>query len=580
MGSDLAAQQARADFFATHGYTPMDLRWYAGVDQLGYSLISQPVMALLGVRLTGALSLLAAAVLFALLLRRTAAPRPWLGAVVGTVGIAGNLVSGRVTYGLGVALALAALVALTTRHRTWLAPLLTVPAAATSPVAALFLGLAGVALAVSRKSRRAGLLIAVPAALPLALSALLFGDGGWMNISRTDTVKAVVASLAVALLVPRRPVRIGAVLSALGVLAAALIHTPVGLNATRLAVMFTLPLLAAYAALPRFSRTAPVSADSHTSPVSADPRTTPVSADSHTSPVSADPHSPPVSTDSRPSPVSTDSRTSSASTDSHASPVSAREPRSPAPITAGDPVPEPTAPHRTTARPLPIWAVLALLVVACWWQPPVVTGDIRDIGNPTADAAYFRPLLDRLAQERLTGRVEIPATRDYWEAAHMADIPLARGWLRQADIDRNPLFFTTIPGATGTGVPLTADTYRAWLDELAVQFVAVPDTELTWSGRPEAALVTAGLPYLTEIWSSPDWHLYSVTNPRPLIAEPATLVRQDAASVTFEAPTAGDVPVRIRWNRWLSVGSGATLTRQGDWTVVRVPAPGTYTVTS
>ena len=239
-------------------------------------------------------------------------------------------------------------------------------------MAGLFLGLAGVALLLSGRIRD-GLLIAVPAAVPLALTALLFGDGGWMNISRTDTIRAVVASLAVAALVPLRPVRIGGLLSALGVLAAALIHTPVGLNATRLSVMFALPVLAAYA----FGKPAVGSACRY-------------------------------------------------------------------------------------------W--LSLL----WWQPPVVTGDLRDIGNPTADPAYFAPLRARLAQETLTGRVEVPPTRDYWEAAQLGDVPLARGWLRQADIDRNPLFFDEIPGARGTGVALTADSYRAWLAEQAVQFVAVP----------------------------------------------------------------------------------------------------------
>ncbi|MCM4084773.1 hypothetical protein [Paractinoplanes hotanensis] len=497
MGSDLAAQVARADFFAAHGYTPIDLRWYAGVNQLGYSLISQPVMALLGVRLTGALCLPFAAVLLAVLLRRTDAPRPLLGALVGTACLAGNLVSGRVTYGLGVCLALGALVALTTRQAPapisagWPAALLTLLAGATSPVVALFLGLAGVALILSGRVR-SGLLLAIPAAVPLALTALLFGDGGWMNISRTDTLRAVIAGLVVAALVPRRPVRIGALLSSAGVLAASLIHTPVGLNATRLAVMFTLPLLAAYATLPVLSR---------------------------------------------------------------------------------------TSPWTGAVRPLPGWAVVILVAVACWWQPPVVTGDVRDIGNPTADAAYFRPLLDRLAQESLTGRVEIPATRDYWEAAHMGDVPLARGWLRQADIDRNPLFFTEIPGARGTGVPLTADTYRAWLDELAVQFVAVPDAELTWSGRPEAELIKAGLPYLTELWSNADWRLYAVADPRPIVAAPARLVRQDAASLTFDA-TPGTVPVRVRWNRWLTVDNDATLERQGDWLAVKVTDQGRYTISS
>ena len=491
MGSDLAAQVARAGFFAAHGWTPIDLRWYAGVNQLGYSLVSQPVMALLGVRVTGVLALVAGSVLLAVLFRRTGAARPWLGALVGAACIAGNLVSGRVTYGLAVALGLAALVVLTVPRLRLLAVPLTLLAGATSPVAALFLGLAGTALLLSGRVVN-GLLVAVPAALPLIANALLFGDGGWMNISRTDTVRAVVASLAVALLVPRRAVRIGGLLAAAGVLAAALIHTPVGLNATRLAVMFTLPLLAAYAARP--------------------------------------------------------------------------------PRLSAQPVPMVPA--------LPFRAVLALLVAACWWQPPVVIADVRDIGTATADAAYFAPLRDRLAREQLTGRLEIPATRNYWEAAHLGDVPLARGWLRQADIDRNPLFFTEIPGATGTGVALTADTYRSWLTEQAVQFVAVPDAPLSWSGRPEAELVTAGLPYLTEVWAGEHWRLYAVAGPRPLVAAPATLVTQSAAAVTFDVPGAADIHVQVRYSRWLRASGGATVEAAGDWTLVRAPRAGRYTLTS
>jgi hypothetical protein len=481
MGSDLAAQSARAGFFAGHGYTPIDLRWYAGVDQLGYSLVSQPVMAALGVRVTGVLSLIVSAVLLAALFRRTGAARPWLGTLVGTATIAGNLVSGRVTYGLGVALGLAALLFLTFPRLRRLAVLPALLASATSPVAGLFLGLAGAALLLSGRIA-AGLLIAVPAAVPLGLTAVLFGDGGWMNISHTDTLRAGVASLAVAALVPLRPVRIGALLSAAGVLIAAAVHTPVGLNATRLAVMFTLPVLAAFAALPR--------------------------------------------------------------------------------------------------RPMPIWALLPLLAAACWWQPPVVVGDLRDVGNPTADRAYFTPLLDRLRQERLTGRVEIPPTRDYWEAAHLDDVPQARGWLRQADIDRNPLFFTDIPGATGTGVALTADSYRAWLAERAVQFVAIPDAQLSWSGRPEAALVTAGLPYLTPVWSSAHWRLYAVADPQPVVPAPASLVGQTATSVTFDVPATTDLTVRIHHYRWLRISGGARVRAAGEWTLVRVPAPGRYTLTS
>lgn len=501
MGSDLAAQTARTGFFTAHGVTPVDLGWYAGVQQFGYSLLTQPVMALLGVRGAGVLTLVAGPVLLAMLLRRTGAAHPALGALLGTVTFAGNLISGRVTYGIGVCLGLAALLALTVPRARALAVPAALLTSAASPVAGLFLGLAGTALLLSRRHLD-GLLVAVPAAVPLGLTALLFSDGGWMNISRTDTVQAVVTGLVVAVLVPLRPVRIGALLSCAGVLAAALVHTPVGLNATRLTVMFALPILAACAVLP-----------------------------------------------------------------------ARRTPATPGAPTGSGPA------VRAASR-FGWWTRIALVAVVVWWQPPVVVADVRDIGNPSADPAYFQPLLDRLAAEELTGRVEIPPTRSYWEAASLGEIPLARGWLRQADIDRNPLFFGTVPGADGTGVELTADSYRVWLDQQAVQFVAVPDVEISWSGRPEAEMVTSGLPYLSLIWSGEHWLLYAVADPRPIVAAPATLVRQDDATIVLDTPAAGEIAVRVRHHRWLTVSGGATVIADGGWTRLRVPAAGRYTLGS
>ncbi|MEV0899328.1 hypothetical protein [Actinoplanes sp. NPDC049802] len=589
MGSDLAAQVARAGFFAEHGLTPVDLRWYAGVEQFGYSLVSQPVMALLGVRVTGALTLVAGPVLLAVLFRRTGAARPLPGALLGVAGFAGNLISGRVTYGLGVCFGLAAMVLLTFPRWRRFAAVAAFLAGAASPVAGLFTGLAGVALilsavlpgvspvrALARRDRHGappsppraggdgptpaahrdadeptpatlagrrigdGLLLAVPAAVPLAITALFFGDGGWMNISRTDTLHAVVTGLVVAVLVPLRPVRIGALLSSAGVLAAALLHTPVGLNATRLVTMFALPVLAAYAEMPRRLLTrSPHHAIRH-APERAGPR-----AAEHTTSHAPERAVPRASVDA--------------------------VPRTPA---GGEGTPA------GTRRGMPVPVLIAVIVAVAWWQPVVVPGDVRDIGNPSTDPAYFRPLLDRLASETLTGRVEIPTTRAYWEAASMGGVPLARGWLRQADIDRNPLFFTTVPGAAGTGVALTADSYRAWLDEEAVQFVAVPDVELAWPGRTEARMVTDGLPYLSLIWSDAHWRLYAVADPRPIVAAPATLTSQNAVAIVFDAPVAGDVAVRVRHHRSLTASGGATVTADGEWTRVRVPAAGRYTLTS
>jgi hypothetical protein len=538
MGSDLAAQVARAGFFADHGYTPIDLRWYAGVDQLGYSLVSQPVMALLGVRVTGAAALVASAALLAALIRRTGAARPWPGSLVGTACIAGNLVSGRVTYALGVALGLAALLALTFPRWRAAAVLPAFLAAATSPVAGLFTGLAGVALMLAGRLS-AGLLIALPAAVPLVLNALFLGDGGWMNISRLDTVRAVGAGLVVAVLVPARPVRIGAVLSTLGVLTAALVHTAVGLNATRLAVMFALPVLAGYAALPRrFAR------------LTDRPNAT-------LTPAGPAPSGP---APSGPAP-------------------SGPAPSGPAPSGLAPSGPAHSGPAHS-GRVLPGWAVILVLVAVAVFQPPVVITDVMDVGNPTAGRAYFAPLLARLRQETLNGRVEVPPTRDYWEAAYLDGIPLARGWLRQADIDRNPLFFTVVPGASGTGVPLTPDSYREWLADQAVQFVAVPDAVPTWSGRPEAEMITAGLPYLNQVWQNEHWRLYEVADPQPIVAPPAALVSQTAAALTLDTGATLNVVVKVHYYRWLKASGGAVVEPSGNWTLIRAPSPGRYTLTS
>jgi hypothetical protein len=254
LGTDLSAQVARADFVREYGRSPVDLRWYGGTVQYGYSLVAPAVMAVLGARLTGALAATVSAVALAALFVRTGARRPLLGGVLGAVCCAGNLVSGRVTFALGVALGLLALLALTADRR-WLRIAGTTAcallAAATSPVAGLFLGLAGVALAIAGRWR-SGILLVGGAAVPLVVMAVLFGEGGWMNISRADAVHATVTSLVVALTVSRPVVRAGAALSALGVVTAFAVHTPVGLNATRLATMFALPVVAAYAEPPRW----------------------------------------------------------------------------------------------------------------------------------------------------------------------------------------------------------------------------------------------------------------------------------------------------------------------------------------
>src|SRR3954447_10656968 len=67
--ADLAAQVYRAGLFQRAGWLLWDNAWYGGHPLPGYSVLFPPVGALLGVRLAGALSVVAAAALFGALAR-------------------------------------------------------------------------------------------------------------------------------------------------------------------------------------------------------------------------------------------------------------------------------------------------------------------------------------------------------------------------------------------------------------------------------------------------------------------------------------------------------------------------------
>lgn len=473
VGTDLSAQVARAHFTKVYGSQPIDFRWYSGAQQYGYSLFSTWLMAMLGTRGVGAIAAVVSTFAFTALLVRTRVRRPLLGGTLGAACFVANLVSGRVTFALGVMFALLGLLALTSnrpRLRLIGAGVGAFLGAAASPVAGLFSGLAGTALFLTGR-RAAGVVTALSAAGPMAILALVFGEGGQMTFNRPDALRAVGLSVAAAALIPRRyrAVRVGAILSALGVAAAYFIHTPVGSNATRLAIMFTVPAVAATV--------------------------------------------------------------------------------------------------RLTWRNLPL--PLAVLIMI---DPPLVTGDLLDAGSPTAHRPYYAPLLAELRTREPLGRVEVPPTRDYWESVYVADtVPLARGWLRQADMERNPLFFDRT---------LNAVTYQRWLYDNGVEFVAVPDETLSWVGEGEVRLINRGLPYLTQIWSGPHWRLFQVEGHTGVVEAPAALVDSAATGITFHVDSPGSVLVRVRFTHWLTVTGDACIRPDGRWSRVEVSEPGTYQVSS
>jgi hypothetical protein len=233
-----------------------------------------------------------------------------------------------------------------------------------------------------------------------------------------------------------------------------------------------------------------------------------------------------------------------------------------------------------------VWLAVALVALA-GWQPPVVVTDLTRAGAPEARADFYRPLVEELARRAPVGRVEVVPLRDHWEAAYVARaVPLARGWERQVDVDRNPLFYDG---------RLDPDRYARWLRDNAVSYVALAvDSPPDRYARAEAALVRAGQAYLRPVWRDARWRLYEVVDPQPLVAATAPgrgaapdassqsgrsrLVSSGRAEVSFTVDAPGDVLVRVRWSRWLALrGPGGCLAPGPDgWTTVRVSRAGRH----
>lgn len=251
-GTDLSAQQARAAFAGAHPGAAVDLRWFGGVLPAAYSVVAPYAEAVVGARLTGVLAAMLAAPLLGLLLVRWRARRPVWAAGWGALALAANMVSGRTAFALGLFVGIGALAAVPregARRWRWVGPVgLAALTTLTSPVAALFLALVSLAWAVRRRAVAA---LALAAAVPMGLIALLFSEPGRMPDTWTVARPVLLACLAVVVLCRGLPVRAGAAVYGLGALVVFLAPGPIGSNVERLALLFTGMALLAASWLPR-----------------------------------------------------------------------------------------------------------------------------------------------------------------------------------------------------------------------------------------------------------------------------------------------------------------------------------------
>lgn len=486
-GGDIAAQAAWTGWARKFPDTAFNLAWYGGMHPANYSVLSPYLMGWAGIRTVATVTGTLSATLTALLLVRFKAPMAMPAAIWAAFALSCNSASGRVTFGLGLLFALAAVFPAYAGGRG--TPMLRavgmfalgVLATLASPVAGLFVMVLAAALILTGR-RRAGIALALGPPIVVATTSLLFPFYGNQPISTTAIVLPTLASvLAILICAPKswKVVRVGAGVYLLGILLTWVIPSPIGSNVERLALIFgAMFLIAAMVATPLSDK-----------------------------------------------------------------------------------------------RRLVVLG-LALAVTAVW-QVVKPVDDLIHTRPAAATASHSKGLIEEL--ERLgaaNGRVEVVPLRSHWEAFGLSrKFVLARGWNRQVDAERNSLFYEDKES-------LDPVAYRDWLHKWAVQFVVLPEREVDWAARHEAAVVRGDQSFLNEVWRDPHWRLYKVASPTALVDAPATVDKIRADKVVVDAPNAGSVLLRISWSPWLSVhgpGSGC-VAPAGDFVRLHLPKPGHYTI--
>ncbi|WP_280879127.1 MFS transporter [Streptomyces pseudovenezuelae] len=194
------------------------------------------------------------------------------------------------------------------------------------------------------------------------------------------------------------------------------------------------------------------------------------------------------------------------------------------------------------------WYVTVLAIVGFTFWIGFKSVDDVVITTPTASwARELAPLVNELQEVGAEkGRVEVVPAASHREASALAPyVNLARGWNRQADMERNPLFYDDT---------LNSANYHEWLQRWAVHFVVLPKDQPDGDGGArERELVQRGMPYLKQIWGDANWQLFQVTDPTPLADAPATVDRADQGELTIEVKTPGRVLIRVPYSPWLGL---------------------------
>jgi len=213
-------------------------------------------------------------------------------------------------------------------------------------------------------------------------------------------------------------------------------------------------------------------------------------------------------------------------------------------------------------------AVLALGASFVWTIQPyaeVVPGSLR---SSFAPAERWKPVNDFLAAHWTPDyRVEVATTYGHWESYWVGrSYPLARGWFRQADTERNGVLYH----------PLTAAKYQRWLRDNGVRHVVLPPGDI--EGHHEGALLRSGTSGLVQVGAEDGFTMWELPRPTPLLTGPgARVTRYGHDVVEGRLPARGSYLLRLRFNRHWVVGPGVCLSPgPGGWTLLRASSATTF----
>jgi hypothetical protein len=218
-----------------------------------------------------------------------------------------------------------------------------------------------------------------------------------------------------------------------------------------------------------------------------------------------------------------------------------------------------------------------ILAVAGGQMVPPAMQYFRVAEQPSTQAGFFASALSFAARHYDPNyRFHVVALQTHWEAYYFSvnGFAITRGWYRQADALHNEVLAGSFDVAT----------YTAWLRQMGVKYVFLPNAPLDWSGPREAQILQTSADF-TRVWSNSEWTVYELKDPSPMAVglngqpNPRVLSLLHQA-IYLQVPGAGDYLIKATYSPyWQITEGGGSLSQSSegsDFLVLHAQRAGFY----